>query len=413
MAEKKVIVIGAGFGGLAAAQGLKDRRFNLTVIDKTNHHLFQPLLYQVATASLAPGNISEPIRQVLAHQENAFVIMDEVVSIDKSQRIVTLKEGATLRYDYLIVAAGARHSYFGNKEWENFAPGLKTISDAILIREKILTAFEHAEKCESKEDAAPHLRFAIVGGGPTGVEIAGAIAEIARKTLLKNFRRIKPEQSEIYLIEALSKILPSYPKKLSERARKDLEKMGVKVLTSKRVTDVNKSGIAIDHDFIETKQVIWAAGNQASSLLQTLNSPLDKQGRVIVSPDLSIPDHSEVFVIGDAASAQAPDGNPFPALAPIAVQQGRFVADLIRKQSEKERPPFRYFDRGTMATIGKKKAIAVIGPLQLTGILAWLAWSLIHIMYLITYRNRALVMANWMIWYVTGKRSERIIHKNL
>lgn len=412
MAYTKVVIIGGGFGGLHVAQNLKNADVDVLVLDKTNHHVFQPLLYQVASAALAPGNIAAPIRQILRRQKNATVIMANITNIDLHKKLVISANGESFRYDYLVLAPGTSHSYFGHPEWEAYAPGLKTIADGLRIRERILLAFERAERCDSFSQAANYLRFVIVGGGPTGVEMAGAIAEIARKTMFNNFRKIKPEQSEIYLIEGGPHLLGAFPEKLAERARKDLEQMGVKVLTNTFVTQIDENGVWLGDRFIETHDIIWAAGNEASPLLKTLGVPLDKQGRVIVQPDLSIKDHPEVFVIGDAAHTKGKDDQPLPGIAPVAIQQGKYVARTIATQlAPDKRLPFKYFDKGMMATIGRAKAIAKVGSLQFGGYPAWLAWGLIHIAYLVTFENRVLVMIQWFFWYLTGKRQQRIISR--
>lgn len=411
MSNPKVVIIGAGFGGLNAAKMLKNAPVDLLILDKTNHHLFQPLLYQVATAALSPGEIAYPIREIFRNQKNAMVVMGEAVSINKDKKEVVLANGDTVHYDYLILSVGARHSYFGNDKWEAFAPGLKTISDAIGIREKILSSFEKAERIENPAESAKFMNFVIIGGGPTGVEMAGAIAEIAHTTLFNNFRRIKPETSKIYLVEGLPHILPVYSPELSDKAKVELEKLGVRVLTGKKVTDITTEGVQVEDQFIESKNVIWAAGNQASPLLKTLGVPLDRPGRVIVEPDLSIPGHPEIFVIGDAASAMGKDGKPLPGIAPTAIQQGKYVGKIIKQGLPKERrAPFSYWDKGSMATIGKGKAIAVMGKIQMSGLLAWLAWGFIHILYLIGFRNRLGVIIEWTTVFITGQRGVRLIH---
>jgi NADH dehydrogenase len=342
------------------------------------------------------------------------VIMGEAVKIEKEQHSVTLANGDKLFYDFLIVATGARHSYFGNDSWESYAPGLQTISDALKIREKILSSFEVAERLEDQAKIAKHLNFVIIGGGPTGVEMAGAIAEIAHTTLFDNFRKIRPEKAKIYLIEALDQILPVYPKDLAERAKKELEDLGVEVITGKKVVNIDEHGVKVEDQLIESTNVIWAAGNQASSLLKTLEAPLDRQGRAVVEPDLSLPGFSNVFVIGDAACSLKEDGKPLPGIAPTAIQQGKYVGMLIKKELTKEqRPPFRYFDKGSMATIGKGKAIAVVGKFQISGFLAWLAWGFIHIIYLIGFRNRINVLIGWLATFFTGERGVRILYGTL
>jgi NADH:ubiquinone reductase (H+-translocating) len=414
MAKAKLVIIGGGFGGLNVAKALKNSQFDILLVDKTNHHLFQPLLYQVATAALSPGEIAVPIRELFRKRENITVLMGEVASIDKKQRTLTLQNGDLIGYDYLVIATGARHSYFGNDQWEAFAPGLKTITDALSIREHLLVSFEKAERLEDCALAEKYLNFVIIGGGPTGVEMAGAIAEIAYKTMFKNFRRIKPEKAKIYLIEAMPHILPVYPQNLGMRAQKDLEELGVKVLTGKKVTNINDEGVQIEEQFIPSKNVIWAAGNQAGPLLKTLDTPLDRQGRVIVEPDLTIPGHKEIFVIGDAACAMGKEGKPLPGIAPTAIQQGKFVAKLLKRNKPPElRSAFKYFDKGTMATIGKSKGIAVIGKLQVTGFIAWAMWCFIHIAYLIGFRNRLGVMIEWFYCFLTGQRGIRLIYRSI
>lgn len=410
----KTVIIGGGFGGLTAAKALKRTKMDVLVIDKTNHHLFQPLLYQVATAALSPGEIATPIREVLRDQENTSVIMADVTSIDKEKKTLHLRNGDVVSFDFLIVATGARHSYFGNDQWEPFAPGLKTISDALLIRQHVLLSFEKAERLDSISEAEKYLNFIVIGGGPTGVEMAGAIAEIAHKTMFKNFRRIKPERSKIYLIEALPHILPSYPERLSRRATRDLEKMGVRVMNEKKVTNITEEGVEIGGAFIPCRNVVWAAGNQASPLLKTLDVPLDRAGRVIVNPDTSIPDHSDIFVIGDAANFQQKNGKPLPGVAQVAIQQARFVSKIIRKKTPpKKRKRFKYFDKGNMATIGKCHAVVEMGKVHLTGFIAWLAWCFIHILYLIGFRNRFGVMVEWFYCFFTGQRGVRLIYKSI
>lgn len=410
--KKNVVIVGGGFAGINAAKQLKDADANVLIIDRTNHHLFQPLLYQVASAALAPANIAMPIREILRKQQNTYVIMGEVTKVDTEKKKVTLAHVGFYPFDCLIVAPGTRHSYFGHSEWEKHAPGLKSLNDAIQIRENVLLAFEKAERCGSMETIEKMLRFVIIGGGPTGVEMAGAVAEIAQKTLFDNFRKIKPEHSQIYLIEAGTRVLSAYPEELSEKAKSDLQKMGVKVLTNTKVTGITEDGVALGDTFIPTANVIWAAGNQAPEFLKTLNVPLDRAGRVIVGPDLTIPGHSDIFVIGDAAAAFDANKNPLPGIAPVAIQQGRYVAHIIAENIEqKNRKPFVYVDKGTMATIGRAKAVAVIGKHKLHGFLAWLAWGFIHIFYLISFPNRLLVMVQWMNLYFTNKRQSRIIKK--
>lgn len=410
----RVIIIGGGFGGLNAAKALKRASVEVLVLDRMNHHIFQPLLYQVATAALSVGNIASPIREILRDQRNVTVLMEEVDHINKEQQTVHTAHGNVFEYDYLIAAPGARHSYFGHDQWESYAPGLKTAADALRIREHILLAFEKAERCENPLEAEKYLSFAIVGAGPTGVEMAGSIAEFAHRTLFGNFRRINPATSKIYLIEGTNQVLPSYPPKLSAQAQADLEKLGVDVLLNTIVTDINQEGVKMGNRFLPASTVIWAAGNEASPLLQTLNTPLDRQGRAIVNPDLTIPGYPNVFVIGDAAFCQNGEGQVLPAIAPVAIQQARYVAKMIKKAiPPKERKPFVYFDKGMMATIGRGKAVALFKKLQFSGFPAWALWGLIHIYFLIGFRDRILVLLQWMFWYFTGNRQVRIITKSI
>lgn len=412
MANTKVVIIGGGFGGINAAKALGHSKHDVWIIDKTNHHLFQPLLYQVASAALSPGDIAVPIREILSPYENITVLMGEVVEIDKKNQQVVLRNGDRIGYEYLIVAPGARHSYFGNDQWEAFAPGLKTLSDALKVRERILLSFEKAERCDSISEAKKYLNFVIIGGGPTGVEMAGAISEIAYQTMIKNFRRIDTTKTKIYLVEGSPHILPVYPEKLSLKAQSYLEHFGVNVITGKRVTGVNGEGVSVEGLFIPSENILWAAGNQASPLLKTLDTPLDRQGRALVDADLSLPDHPEIFVIGDASCNMDPQGKPLPGLAPVAVQQGKYVAEILRKRlAKKARPPFSYFDKGTMATIGKTKAIGTFGKIQFSGFIAWLAWCFVHVLYLIGFRNRVVVLMQWLFSYFSGQRGARLINR--
>lgn len=412
MANAKVLILGGGFGGLNAAKTLGGSNFDVWLIDKTNHHLFQPLLYQVASAALSPGDIAVPIREILNPYPNVTVIMGEVTKIDKENRQVLISNGEYIGYDFLVIALGSRHSYFGKDEWEQFAPGLKTLTDALKIREKILLSFEKAERADRISEAKRYLNFVIIGGGPTGVEMAGAISEIAYETMLKDFRRIDTTKTKIHLVEGSKHILPVYPEKLSIKAEKYLRHFGVNLITGKRVTQINSEGVQVEDLFIPTENVLWAAGNQAAPVLKTLDVPLDRQGRVLVDHDLSLPDHPEVFVIGDAASAMDEKGKPLPGLAPVAVQQGRYVAKILRKRlSKNNRPPFIYFDKGTLATIGKTKAIGVFRKIQFSGFLAWLGWCFVHVLYLIGFRNRVVVLTQWLFSYFSSQRGARLINR--
>jgi NADH dehydrogenase len=407
--KKKVIIIGAGFGGLNAAKQLADSDFDITVIDKTNHHLFQPLLYQVATAALSPADIAVPIRSLFSDYSNIRIILDEVISIDKKKHIVHTKSDS-FNFDYLIIAVGSRHSYFGKNNWERLAPGLKTLNDALLIREKIIEALELAEKEENSELRKKNLTFVIVGGGPTGVELAGAIAEIAKETMIKDYKNFKPEDTKVILIEAANRVLLSFDEKLSEKAKEDLGKMGVDVRLNTKVEDISEEGVYTTSGFILTKTVIWAAGNEASSLLKSLEVELDRTGRVIVRNDCSIPEHPEIFVIGDAAHFEDEQDKSLPGVAQVAIQQGKFVAEIIKKNILPEnRPSFQYKDKGIMATIGKAKAVADIKGMKLTGVFAWLTWSLVHIFFLIGFRNRLRVMIEWIWYYITKRHGTRLI----
>ncbi len=407
--KPKVIIIGGGFGGLTVARHLKDADVEILLIDKTNHHLFQPLLYQVATAALSPGDIAIPIRSVLNNQPNTTVIMGEVTSVNKEKKEISVDD-EIYSYDYLIIATGACHSYFGKNHWEEFAPGLKTLTDALKIRERIFYSFEQAEKIGDKEAAKKFLTFVIVGGGPTGVEVAGAIAEIARKTMLKDFRRIELDKTRIILIEATDKILSSYPESLCSKAKKELESMGVEVMLNNMVTEINSEGVQIGKQFIETVNVIWAAGNTASSLLQSLNCKLDRSGRVVVESDCSIKNNPDIFVIGDTASFKNENEEYLPGIAPVAIQQGKYVAEIIHNEITLEnRKPFIYNDKGMMATIGRAKAVAVIRNLKFSGLIAWLLWCFLHVLFLIGFRNRFRVMAEWIWHYFTMNRGIRLI----
>jgi NADH dehydrogenase len=411
MDAKKVIIIGGGFGGLSTAKELVKHPFDITLIDKTNHHLFQPLLYQVATAALSPGDIANPFRSVFSKQKSINIIMAEVTSIDKENRTVTFNN-STLSFDYLIIAAGIIQSYFGKDEWEAYAPGLKTLNDALKIRENILLSLEAAERVNDPIEREKHLNFVIVGGGPTGVELAGAIAEIVNKNLIRDYKNINSKMTKVYLIDALPMLLQAFPEKLSKQAVKDLNHLGVEVLVNKRVSEINQEGVWLGDELIKSNNIIWAAGNKASPLLSTLDIELDSLGRAEVNEDLSLPGLHNIFIIGDAAACKDDQGNLFPALAPVAIQQGKFVANIISKGlTSNSRGKFIYHDRGTMATIGKARAVAVIKGFKLSGLFAWLTWCVVHIMYLISYRNRLRVMMEWAWHYVTNRPGIRLIVK--
>ena len=408
---KKVVIIGAGFGGLTAAKTLAKYNIPTTIIDKTNHHVFQPLLYQVATTALSPADIATTIRSVFSENKNVKVFLGEVTSIDKENKKV-LFNGSEIDFDYLIVATGSRHSYFGKNDWEKYAPGLKTLNDALKIREKILLSLESAEKETDPAKKQKYLNFVVIGGGPTGVELAGAISEIVNKNVIPDFRNIDASMTKVYLVEAMSKILTTYPDKLSTRALEDLKKLRVDVILNEKVTEVNEKGVRVGERFIESNNVLWAAGNQVSPLIKSLGTETDKSGRAVVRDDLSLRENENIFIIGDAAAVQNEKGEYLPAIAPVAMQQGRYVAKVISKSlSAKKRKKFKYNDRGTMATIGKAKAVGVVKGFKLSGLLAWLAWSFIHIMYLIGFRNRLRVMIEWIWYYITNRPGIRLIVK--
>ncbi len=391
------------------AKSLKDADVDITIVDRTNHHVFQPLLYQVATAALSPGDIAVPIRAIFTNEKNVTVIMDEAIAIDKENKTIQLRTGS-LKFDILVAAPGSRHSYFGNDEWQKFAPGLKTLDDALRIREKIIHSLEIAERISDLNASKKYLTFVIVGGGPTGVELAGAIAEIAKQTMIKDFRNISARDTKVYLVEALPRVLTSFTEDLSIQAKEDLEALGVEVLLNTRVSSIDNDGVSLGDRKIETANVIWAAGNVVSPLIKSFRVETDRSGRAIVNDDLSIDGYPDIFVIGDAAAVKDKNEEYLPAIAPVAMQQGAFVGKLINNhQYDNERPAFKYFDKGTMATIGKAKAVAMIRGLKLSGLFAWLMWGVIHIFYLIGFRNRFRVMAEWIWYYLTRRQGIRLI----
>jgi NADH dehydrogenase len=404
----RVVVLGCGFAGLWAAQGLRRANADVTVIDRTNHHLFTPLLYQVATAGLSAPAIAAPIRHILANQRNTTVLLGDVKSIDVSARHVALEDGSQIGYDRLIVATGATHSYFGNDAWAPFAPGLKTLDDAFEIRTRILLAFERAERETDPARRAAWLTFVVIGGGATGVELAGTLAEIARHTLKGEFRRFDPHIARVVLVEGTDRILPPYPTDLSENARLQLERLGVTVWLGRRVTGVDAGGVSLGNDRLEAKTVIWAAGVASSPLGRALGAPLDRAGRVLVEPDLSVPGHPEIFVAGDLA-AVANGGKPVPGIAPAAKQMGHHVARnvMLSLQNQKTRA-FRYRDYGQLATIGRAAAVVDMGRFKLSGFPAWIVWLVAHIYFLINFRNRIVVMIDWASSYWTYDRYARI-----
>jgi NADH dehydrogenase len=409
-----VLIVGGGFAGLAAARALDGAPVTVTIFDRRNHHVFQPLLYQVATAALSPADISAPIRSVVRAQKNCEVVLAEVTGVDLANSRLLLATGS-IAYDYLILAAGATHAYFGHDAWASIAPGLKSIEDATEIRRRILLAFESAEYEGSDEARRAVLTFGIVGGGPTGVELAGAIKEIAGETIPKDYRHIDTRTTRVVLFEGGSRLLPPFPPDLSARAQRDLERMGVEVRLNSTVTDVTPEGIYLGEEFIPVRNVFWAAGVRASSLGRSLGVPLDRAGRVIVGPDLTVPNHPEVFVTGDlAAATSAGTGAPVPGVAQGGLQMGRFAgetiaADVVRRSQPADRKPFVYRDKGSMAVIGKARAVAQIGRLHFGGFLAWLVWGGIHIAFLIGFRNRLQVLFSWFWNWLLDARDARLI----
>ncbi len=413
----RVVVIGGGFGGLYTAKSLRHRSVQVTLIDRRNFHLFQPLLYQVATGGLSPANIAAPLRSVLKRRRNVRVMMAEVCGFDLAQRRVCMTDGS-VPYDSLVVATGSESFFFGHSDWEQWAPALKTVEDATEIRRRVLLAFEIAERETEPQQVRRWLTFVVVGGGPTGVELAGTLAEICRYTLRNEFRTINPENAQVILLEGQDRLLPSYPVDLSAMAQSQLEQIGVTVRTGVLVTDIQPDVVTFragdPSETIRTSTVLWSAGVRASRLGQLLADQagiaVDRQGRVPVGPDLTLPGHPEVFVIGDLASVGHQTGSPLPGVAPVAIQEGRYVARLVRSRlGGRARPPFRYRDYGTMATIGRARAVAMIGPLKFAGFLAWLAWLFVHLMYLVEFQNRLLVLLQWSWNYVTWNRAARLI----
>jgi NADH dehydrogenase len=419
----RVVIIGAGFGGLAAANSLAHAPVKVTVIDRKNHHTFQPLLYQVATAGLSPGEIATPIRSILRHHKNTEVLLAEVTGFDLQRRIVQTtgydhSGDLEVPYDSLIVAAGASHAYFGHEQWEAFAPGLKTIEDAIEIRRRVLLAFELAERQASNGKPAEPLNFVVVGGGPTGVELAGTLAEICRHALSEDFRSIDPRRTHIQLIEGGTHVLPSYPEDLSNSALKQLKRLGVDVMTSTMVTNVEAGSITMGGQKMSAAVILWAAGVAASPLGKKLGVPVDRAGRVPVEADLSIPNHPEVFVVGDLSALKDKNGKMLPGVAQTAIQEGNYVAHLIRHEVEQghllsvlssSRKPFHFWDKGSLATIGRAAAVADFGKIHISGLLAWLSWLFVHIFFLIGFQNRILVMIQWAWSYITYERGARLI----
>ena len=400
----RVVILGGGFGGLYAAKALKHAPAQITIVDRRNFHLFQPLLYQVATAALNPSDIAYPIRSIVARQKNAHVILGEATAVDLERKVVKLVDGQ-VAYDYLIIATGATHSYFKHPEWARDAPGLKSIEDALEIRRRVLLAFEAAERETDPDKQKAWLTFVIVGGGPTGVELAGALSEIARQTMIRDFRRINSSSARVILIEGTDRVLPVYPADLSRKAENQLRDLGVEVITKGFVTAVDDHSVHVGEMKIDTRTVLWAAGVQGSPLARTLGAPLDRAGRVLVNPDLTLPNHPEVFVIGDLAAV-----DQVPGVAPAAIQEGQHVArNIERALGGQPLRPFHYWDKGSLATIGRARGVADLGRIHMSGFLAWFAWLAIHVFFLIGFRNRLLVMLQWAWAYITFQRGARLI----
>jgi NADH dehydrogenase len=410
--KPRVLIVGAGFGGLEAAKKLACEDVSVTVLDRTNYHLFQPLLYQVATAALSPADIAAPIRAILSKFKNVEVILAEVESVDVDAKKVWMADGG-LDYDYLILATGARHSYFGHPEWEKLAPGLKSLEDGVEIRRRILMAFEYAEKITDEAMRRAAMTFVIIGGGPTGVEMAGAIAEISRYTLAKDFRHINPSQARIILVEGDARVLASFPEDLSASALKQLVDLGVEVRTGVRATNLSDAGLQVGDEFIPCRVKIWAAGNNASFVGKTLRVPVDPVGRVMVNNDLTIAGHPEVQVIGDLANFPYQTGQPLPGVSPVAMQQGRHAARNILAMIDGRKPQrFWYWDKGSMATIGRNKAVADLNVVHFSGLPAWLVWLFVHILFLVGFRNRVVVLFQWAWAYFTFNKGARLITRN-
>ncbi|HMN51127.1 MAG TPA: NAD(P)/FAD-dependent oxidoreductase [Xanthobacteraceae bacterium] len=407
--KPRIVIIGAGFGGLEAARALRKAHADITVIDRHNHHTFQPLLYQVATAVISPADIAWPVRSILRKQQNATVMLGSIRSIDTKARIVHA-DTVDLPYDYLVLATGVTHSYFGHDDWQNAAPGLKTLTDATKIRSRVLLSFERAETAQNNEDRKRLLTFVVVGGGPTGVEMAGAIAEIARHALRMDFRKIDPSEARILLIEAGPRILPAFPEDLSAYAERSLKKMGVEVLTSTLVTDLRRTGVSLGERNIDSEAIVWAAGVKASSAAEWIGAEADRAGRIKVAADLSVPGHPEIFAVGDTATLAA----PIPGIAPAAKQMGKYVGRLIaaRIKGEAAPAPFVYRHAGDLATIGRKSAVVKLKRFKLTGFIGWLFWSVAHIYFLIGLRNRLMVAMTWLWSYITYQRGARLITRD-
>ena len=411
--KSTVVIVGGGFGGLEAAKKLGGKNVHVTIVDRTNYHLFQPLLYQVATAALSPSDIAAPIRGVLSQYNNIEVVLAEVREVEVEAKKVKMADGSELAYDFLILATGARHSYFGHDAWEVLAPGLKSLEDAIEVRRRLLMAFEYAERVNDEAARKSAMTFVIIGGGPTGVELAGAIAEIARHTLAKDFRHIDPSQARVILVEGEPRLLAAFPEDLSAKALKQLVDLGVEVRLGVHASNLTEAGLQVGDEFIPCRVKIWAAGNNASFVGKTLGVPVDRVGRVLVNEDLTIPNHPEVQVIGDLASFPHQTGKPLPGVSPVAMQQGRHAARNILSMLRGEKPkPFHYFDKGSMATIGRNKAVADLKFFHLSGLLAWLSWLFVHIIFLVGFRNRLVVLFQWAWAYLSFDKGARLITRN-
>lgn len=408
--KRRVVIVGGGFGGLWAAKALANKPVDVTLIDRKNHHVFQPLLYQVATAVLSPGEIAQPIRRILYYAKNTEVILGDVVGFDKEKQLVKLSDGPEVKFDYLIVAAGARHSYFGHDNWERLAPGLKTLEDAVEIRRSVLLAFEHAERDAYLNGTHKPITFVVIGGGPTGVELAGAIADIARQALAKDFMAIDTTKTRVILYEGSDRVLGTFAKDLSESAKKQLESIGVEVHLNSFVKEVEWGRVRVGDEWVECQVALWATGVAASPLGKELSVETDKAGRIFVQPDLTLPGTKNIFVIGDMASLKQENGEPVPGVSPAAMQMGTNAAEnILRDLKGKPRENFKYWDKGTMATIGRSKAIAQVAGLHFRGFIAWCMWLFLHIFFLIGFRNRLAVMFDWFWAYLTRERSARLI----
>lgn len=409
---KKIVIIGGGFGGLSFLKSARKSKNKFTLIDQTNHHLFQPLLYQVATAVLSPSDITVPIRNLFKKDENVNIVFDEVIDINQEKNFLELKSGDYINYDKLLISVGSSYSYFGNDDWSIYSHGLKNLNDALDIRDNILKAFEMAESEKDHDKKLSYLNFVIIGGGPTGVELAGSIAELAYKNIKNEYRNFNIDDINVHLIEAGNNILPDYATNLSTKASKYLQKLGVDLKLNEKVLNIESNKVTTEKDSYFTNNIIWAAGNKANPLIEKLNTEVDKFGRVIVNDDFSIKNSNSIYVIGDAANYKNKNGEPLPGIAPVAIQQGKYLAKLLTtNQSSNIKKNFRYRDKGMMATIGGFKAIGVIGKIQVSGLLAWLTWSLVHLVYLIGYKSKFIVLIEWVFAYFLNKRGTRIIYR--